>query len=153
MRYSVAMALIENERARFDYQILETLEAGVELHGFEVKSLRAKQGSLKGARVVARGGEAYLVGATIPPYQAANAPRSYDPERPRRLLLWEKEIARIASAEGQQGLTIVPLAVYNKGRNLKLGLAIVRGKKKEDKRQSIRAREEKRAAERTLKRK
>ena len=145
------MALIENQRARFDFTILEELEAGLELHGFEVKSLRAKQGSLKGARVVARGGEAYLVGASIPAWQIANAPKSYDPERPRRLLLKEKEIAHISSAEGQQGLTIVPLAVYNKGRNLKLGLAIVRGKKKEDKRQSIRAREEKRAAERTLK--
>lgn len=153
IRYSTHMALIENQRARFDYQILEELEAGMELHGFEVKSLRAKQGSLKGARVLVRGGEAYLVGATIPAWQAANAPKSYDPERPRRLLLKEKEIARIASAESQQGLTIVPLSVYNKGRNLKLGLAIVRGKKKEDKRQTIREREEKRSADRTLKRK
>ena len=145
------MALIENQRVRFDYVILETLEAGLELLGFEVKSLRAKHGSLKGARVVARGGEAYLVGATIPAWQPANAPKSYDPERTRRLLLKEKEIAHIASAEGQQGLTIIPLSVYNRHRVLKLGLAIVRGKKKVDKRQSIRAREEKRAAERTLK--
>jgi len=145
------MSLIENQRAGFDYVILETLEAGLELLGFEVKSLRAKHGSLKGARVVARGGEAYLVGATIPAWQPANAPKSYDPERTRRLLLKEKEIAHIASAEGQQGLTIIPLSVYNRHRVLKLGLAIVRGKKKVDKRQSIRAREEKRAAERTLK--
>ena len=145
------MSLIENQRAGFDYVILETLEAGLELLGFEVKSLRAKQGSLKGARVVARGGEAYLVGATIPAWQIANAPKSFDPERTRRLLLSEKEIANIASAEGQQGLTIIPLSVYNRGRVLKLGLAIVRGKKKADKRQSIRAREEKRSAQRTLK--
>ena len=145
------MALIENQKARFDFQILEELEAGLELHGFEVKSLRAKQGSLKGARVLARGGEAYLVGATIPAWQIANAPKSYDPERPRRLLLSQKEIAHIASAEGQAGLTIVPLSVYNKGRRLKLGLAIVRGKKKEDKRQTIREREEKRRIERSLK--
>ncbi|HEY4517063.1 MAG TPA: SsrA-binding protein SmpB [Candidatus Paceibacterota bacterium] len=145
------MSLIENQRAGFDYVILETLEAGLELLGFEVKSLRAKHGSLKGARVVARGGEAYLVGATIPAWQVANAPKSYDPERTRRLLLSQKEIAHIASAEGQQGLTIIPLSVYNRGRVLKLGLAIVRGKKKADKRQSIRAREEKRSAQRTLK--
>jgi SsrA-binding protein len=145
------MNLIENQRARFDYTVLEELEAGIELFGFEVKSLRAKLGSLKGARVVARGGEAYLVGATIPAYQLANAPKSFDPERPRRLLLSQKEIAHIASAEGQQGLTTMPLAVYNKGRRLKLGLAIVRGKKKEDKRHTIRAREEKRRIERTLK--
>ena len=145
------MALIENQRARFDYSILEEMEAGLELFGFEVKSLRAKHGSLKGARVVARGGEAYLVGASIPPWQIANAPKSYDPERSRRLLLSEKEIARISSAEGEKGLTIVPISVYSKGRILKLAIAIARGKKKEDKRHSIRAREEKRRIERTLK--
>lgn len=147
------MNLIENQRARFDYIILEEIEAGMELFGFEVKSLRARHGSLKGARVVARGGEAYLVGASIPAFQIANAPKSYDPERTRRLLLSQKEIAHIASAEGQQGLTIVPLAVYNRGRVLKLGVAIVRGKKREDKRQTIREREEKRRIERTLKKK
>lgn len=145
------MNLIENTRAEFDYEILETLEAGMELLGYEVKSLRAKRGSLKGARVVARGGEAYLVGATIPAWQPANAPKSYDPERTRRLLLSQKEIAHISSAEGQQGLTIIPLRVYNRHRVLKLGLAIVRGKKSRDKRQSIRAREEKRRIDRTLK--
>ena len=145
------MALIENGRIRFDYEILEQIEAGLELLGIEVKSLRAGRGSLKGARVVARGGEAYLVGASIPAWQIANAPKSYEPERTRRLLLSVKEIAHIASAEGQQGLTIVPISVYNNGRKLKLAIAIARGKKKEDKRHSIRAREEKRRIERTLK--
>lgn len=145
------MALIENGRIRFDYVILEEMEAGLELQGFEVKSLRAKRGSLKGARVVARGGEAYLVGASIPAWQIANAPKSYEPERTRRLLLSMKEIAHIASAEGEHGLTIVPISVYSKGRHLKLAIAIARGKKKEDKRHSIRAREEKRRIERTLK--
>ncbi|OGG79851.1 SsrA-binding protein [Candidatus Kaiserbacteria bacterium RIFCSPLOWO2_01_FULL_54_13] len=145
------MALIENPRVKFDYQILEELEAGLELLGFEVKSLRAKHGSLKGARVIARGGEAYLVGASIPAWQIANAPKSYDPERTRRLLLSRKEIARVASAETQKGLTIVPISVYSKHRKLKLAIAIARGKKKEDKRHSIRAREEKRRIERTLK--
>jgi len=146
-----SMSLIENERAGFDYELLEKMEAGLELFGFEVKSLRAKQGSLKGARVLARGGEAYLVGASIPAWQKANAPKSYDPERPRRLLLKKAEIVKISSAEAQKGLTIVPLMVYNKGRNLKLSLAIARGKKKADKRRDIRAREEKRRIERTLK--
>ena len=145
------MALIENERVRFDYEILEELEAGLELLGTEARSLRAKQGSLKGARVVARGGEAYLVGASIPAWQIANAPKSYEADRTRRLLLSKKEIGRIASAEAQKGLTIVPIRVYNKRRNLKLAIAIARGKKKQDKRQSIRAREEKRRIERTLK--
>ena len=143
--------VLENKRAGFDYTILEEIEAGLELHGFEVKSLRAGHGSLNGARVVARGGEAYLVGATVPAWQVLNAPKSYDPERPRKLLLSGKEIAQVASAEGEKGLTIVPLKVYNKGRHLKLLIAIARGKKKEDKRQSIREREEKRQIHRSLK--
>ena len=145
------MTIVENKRVGFDYTILEEIEAGLELFGYEVKSLRAGLGSLKGARVVARGGEAYLVGATIPAWQQKNAPKSYDPERTRRLLLNAKEIAHVASAEGQKGLTIVPLKVYNKNRNLKLAIAIARGKKKEDKRHTIRGREEKRRIERTLK--
>ena len=145
------MALIENQRVGFDYDLLERMEAGLELFGFEVKSLRAGHGSLKGAHVIARGGEAYLVGASIPAWQIANAPKSYDPERARRLLLSKKEIARIASAEGEKGLTIVPISVYNKTRKLKLAIAVARGKKKEDKRHTIRAREEKRRIERTLK--
>ena len=145
------MSLIENARVGFDYSILEEMEAGLELLGIEVKSLRAGQGSLKGSRVVARGGEAYLVGASIPAWQIANAPKSYNPERTRRLLLSKKEIARIASAEGEKGLTIVPIRVYNSGRKLKLSVAVARGKKKEDKRQTIRAHEEKRRIERTLK--
>lgn len=145
------MSLIDNTRAGFDYEILEKFEAGIELLGFEVKSLREKQGSLKGARVVARGGEAYLVGATIPAWQIANAPKGYDAERPRRLLLSKKEIVHIASAESEKGLTIIPLSIYNKQRHLKLSLAIVRGKKAHDKRASIREREEKRRMQRTLK--
>ncbi|OGG49482.1 SsrA-binding protein [Candidatus Kaiserbacteria bacterium RIFCSPHIGHO2_01_FULL_54_36] len=145
------MAVVENKKVGFDYTILEEIEAGLELHGYEVKSLRAGRGSLKGARVVARGGEAYLVGASIPAWQVANAPKSYDQERTRRLLLSRTEIAHVASAEGQKGLTIVPLKVYNSGRNLKLLIAIARGKKGHDKRHSMRAREEKRRIQRTLK--
>ena len=144
------MSLVDNKRASFDYSIMETMEAGLELHGYEVKSLRAGQGSLKGARVVARGGEAYLVGATIPAWQAANAPKSYDAERTRRLLLNKKQIAHVLSAEGEKGLTIIPLSVYNKGRVLKLEIAIARGKKAHDKRQSIQERDVKRSIARTL---
>jgi SsrA-binding protein len=151
MRYSGAMSLIDNKRALFDYTVLEELEAGIELFGFEVKALRAGRGSLRGARVVARGGEAYLVSANIPPWQQANAPKSYDPERPRRLLLNVKEINRVLGAEKEKGLTVVPLSVYNKGAKLKVGIGIARGKKKEDKRQSIRERDEKRRIRRSLK--
>lgn len=145
------MSLIDNKRATFDYSILETMEAGLELFGFEVKSLRAGRGSLKGARVVARGGEAYLVGATIPAWQAANAPKSYDPERTRRLLLSEKEIARVAAAESEKGLTIIPIRVYNRSRRLKLEIGVARGKQKADKRESIKKRDTERDMRRTLK--
>jgi SsrA-binding protein len=145
------MSLIDNKRGAFDYSIIETMEAGLVLEGFEVKSLRAGQGSLKGARVVARGGEAYLLGATIPAFQVANAPKSYDPERTRKLLLNKKQIAQVLSAESEKGLTIIPLSVYNKGRNLKLEIAIAKGKKMQDKRESIKKRDTERDIQRSLK--
>ncbi len=146
------MSLIRNDRIGFDYAILEEIEAGIELLGTEVKSLRAGQGSLKGAHVVARGGEAFLVGATIPAWQVANTPTSYEPTRTRKLLLSKKEIAHVASAEGQAGLTIVPISVYNRGRHLKLSIGIARGKKKADKREDIKKRDDERRISRTLKR-
>lgn len=153
------MNVIEHKKARLNYEILKEFEAGLELFGHEVKSLRARHGTLEGAHIVvrpsgARGGvEAYLVGATIPPYQAANTPPEYDPERTRRLLLTKKELRELAGYEGQKGLTIVPLAVYSKGRHLKLRLAATRGRKKYDKRAVIKEREGKREIERTLKNK
>ena len=147
------MSLVDNKRVTFDYHIMETMEAGLELVGPEVKSLRLGHGSLKGARVVARGGEAYLVGATIPAYQPANAPKSYDPERTRRLLLSAKQILEVARAEGEKGLTIIPISIYNKGRNLKLQIAIARGKKQGDKRQAIKKRDTDRDIRRSLKNK
>jgi SsrA-binding protein len=144
------MALINNKKVRFDLEILEEFEAGLELFGFEVKSLRAGRGSLPGSRVIVRGGEAYLVGANIPAWQEKNAPKDYDSERPRRLLLNKKEIAKIANAEEKRGLTTVPLSVYNAGRNLKLKIGVARGKKKHDKRETIKARDEKKKIERQL---
>lgn len=124
-----------------DYEILETFEAGLELLGFEVKSLRMHQGSLLGSHVTIRGGEAYLVSSNIPPYQEKNTPESYDPKRHRRLLLTKGEISKLASLESKKGLTIVPLSVYSKGRKVKVEIAIVRGKKQHDKRQSLKKRQ------------
>lgn len=144
-------ALVENKKARLEYEILESYEAGLELSGAEVKSLRAGKGSLAGARVVVRAGEAYVVGVTISPYQIANTPSNYDPERSRRILLKKKEIADLASREGQKGLTIIPIMVYNKGRLLKLQVAVVRHKKKHDKRDTLRSRDAKREIEMRLK--
>ena len=145
-------ALLEYKKARMRYAVEETFAAGIELFGQEVKALRAKQGSLIGARVVIRGGEAFILGMTIPPYQAANSPAGYDAERTRRLLLTKKEIALLADAEAKKGLTIVPLEVYTSGRNLKARIAIVRGKGAHDHREDLKKRDALREASRTLKR-
>lgn len=147
------MSLLENKKAHLRFETLETFEAGMELHGFEVKSLRSKLGSLEGARVVVRGGEAFVVGMTIPPFQLANAPTDYDPERTRRLLLTRKEIMQLLDAEAMKGLTIIPFSVYNKGRYLKLQVAIVRGKNKADRREDLKRLEAKKEADRALRQK
>lgn len=145
------MNLIEHKKARLQYEILEEYEAGIELLGHEVKSLRAHHGKLEGSHIIVRGGEAYLVGATIPPYQPANTPKEYDPARSRKLLLTQKELAALGGFEGQKGLTIVPLSVYNKGGKLKMRIAVARGKKAFDKRAVLKKRDTERDIRRTLK--
>jgi SsrA-binding protein len=147
------VSLIEHKKARFDYEILKEFEAGIELEGHEVKSLRGKLGKLEGAHVVVRDGEAYIVGMQIPAYQPKNLKGDYDPERSRKLLLTKKELAELAGMEGQKGLTILPLRVYNKGRNLKVALGAARGRKKYDKRAVLKERDSKREIDRTLKNK
>lgn len=144
-------AQITNRKARHDYEILERFSAGLELSGTEVKSIRAGRISLIGSYITIRGGEAYLLNANIEPYQPQNAPANYDPKRARRILLSKREIEELAKAESTAGLTIVPISVYNKGRFLKLDLAIARGKKKFDKRQAIKKRDVERDLKRTLK--
>lgn len=143
-------SLVEYKKARLKYEVLETYSAGIELAGYEVKSLRAKQGSLDGSRVIVRGGEAFIAGMTIPPFQLANAPKSYDPERVRRLLVKRAEIAELLDAETKKGLTIVPLEVYNAGRYLKVRIAVVRGKGKADKRETMKREEAKKEAARAM---
>ena len=145
------MPLIQNKKAYFNYEILEKIEAGIELLGFEVKSLKGGQGSLEGSYVVIRGREAFVVNMQIPPYQPANTPKDYEPTRTRRLLVTKKEIERLSKEENQKGLTIVPISVYNKGRKLKLEIAVVRGKKKYDKRETIKKRDTEREMRRDLK--
>lgn len=145
------MTLPGNKRATFDFELLERFEAGVSLLGTEVKSLRAGQGKLDGAHVVIRGGEAFLVGASIPAFQVKNTRKDYEPERARKLLLTEKEIKELETKSESQGLTIVPIKWHNKGPKLKLEIAIARGKKKADKRQSIQKKDVKRDLEREFK--
>jgi SsrA-binding protein len=145
------VSLIENKRAYFDYEILDKFTAGLELFGQEVKSLRLKRGSLEGSRVLIRGGEAYVVNMEIPPYQPNNKPGNYDDRRTRKLLLSEKEITELNNSGSKKGLTIVPISVYNKGRFIKIEIAIAKGKKNFDKRESIKKRESDRDIERSLK--
>jgi SsrA-binding protein len=144
-------ALVRNKKAGFNFEFIEKLEAGIELRGFEVKSIRAGHGSLEGAYVVVRGSEAYLVNAYFPPYQQGNTPKDYDPYRPRRLLLNKKELHRLIGIEKHKGLTIVPISMYNKGRFLKAEVAIARGKKQHDKRETLKKRDADRDVQRTLK--
>jgi len=142
---------VENRKARFNYEIKEKYESGIELLGTEVKAVRAGQMSLEGAFVIIRGGEAFLINANIPPYQAPNAPKDYDPLRNRKLLLTKKEIATLAGNEHSSALTIVPISVYNKNKKIKVEIALVKGKKKHDKRETIKKRETDRELRRTLK--
>ncbi len=145
------MTLVEYKKATLKYAPLETFAAGLELSGGEVKALRSRLGSLDGAHVIVRGGEAYLVGMTIPPYQSKNTDKAYDPERPRRLLLTKGEIASIGAAESKKGLTVVPLEVYNTRRFIKVRIAIAKGKGKEDRREDLKKKDAMREAERVLK--
>ncbi len=144
-------AYIQNKKATFNYEILERFEAGITLAGHEVKAVRNGMGSLLGAFVIIRGNEAFLVKATITPFQVANTPKNYDPERPRKLLLHHKEIAKLQKELNTAGLTIVPISLYNSKSKIKLEIALVRGKKKADKRESIKERDTKRDIQRTLK--
>jgi len=146
------MNLAENKKFFLQYEALEQYEAGIELLGIEVKSAKNNQAQLDGSRVLVRGGEAFLVGATIPPYQASNTKEDYDPTRARRLLLNHKQIVELYDYSEQRGLTIIPISMYNKGNLVKLKIAVARGKKKYDKRQDIKKRDIERDLGRTLKR-
>lgn len=142
---------IENRKARFNYEILEKYEGGIELLGIEVKSIRSGKMSLEGAFVVVRGGEVFLINANISPYQPANTGKDYDPLRNRRILLTKKEIAELGSNEKNKSLTIVPLSLYAKNRKIKIEIALAKGKKKFDKRETIKKRDTDRELRREVK--
>ena len=145
------VTLITNKKAHFDFELSEKYEAGLELLGGEVKSLRNKRGELVGAHIVVRGGEMFVVNMEIPPYQASNTAPDYDPTRTRRLLMHKKEIRELEQKTQQKGLTIIPISLYDKGRVLKMEIAIARGKKKFDKRETIKRRDSEKELGRTLK--
>lgn len=141
---------ITNRKARFNYEILDSLEAGIELFGHEVKSLKASHADITGAHVTVRGGEAWLLNMNVRPYQENNVPKDYDPLRPRRLLLAKEEIAELEARVRTANLTIVPIRVYSKGRFVKIEIGLGKGKKKADKREAVKKRDAKREIQRAL---
>ena len=132
--------IASNKKALHDYFILQKLEAGLELTGTEVKSLRDGKAQLKDAYVIFRKGEAFLFGAHISPYAHGNR-ENHDPERTRKLLLHRREIEKLLVQTVEKGLTVVPLRLYFKGNRVKVEIAVVRGKKQYDKRATEKARE------------
>ena len=143
---------LDNPKARFNYEMLERFEAGIELFGFEVKSVRAGKGSITGAHIIVRGGEVFIVGMRIDPYQPGNTAPSYEPDRTRKLLLTKKEIRELEESSDKKGLTLVPQSLYNKNGKVKIAFSIARGKKEFDKRDTIKKRDTDRELRRVMKR-
>src|SRR5947209_4609394 len=143
--------IASNKKAFHDYHVLDKYEAGMELTGTEVKSLRDRGATLKDSYVVFKAGEAFLFGAHISPYTHGNR-ENHDPERTRRLLLHRREIEKLESQVTEKGLTIVPLRLYFKGGRVKAEIAVVRGKKLYDKRETEKKREADREAAVAMKR-
>ncbi len=145
------MSYITNKKAYFDFEILEKLVGGIELLGLEVKSIKKSQGSLLGSFVGVRGGEAYLFGADIPPFQMTNTPDTYERTRPRKILLTKKEIKQLADYEIKKGVTVIPISLFPKANKIKIEIGIARGKKKYDKRETIKKRDVERELRREIK--
>ena len=139
-----------NRRARHDYEILETFEAGIVLQGSEVKSLREGKAQLSDAYARVDDGELWLYGVHIPPWRFATGWGSHDPERKRKLLVHRKEIDELMGRSQQQALTMVPLSIYFKDGKAKVQLALARGRKLHDKRQAILSRDAEREAARAI---
>ena len=140
-------AIATNRRARHEYAILETYEAGVVLRGTEVKSLRAGLVNFKDSYATVRNGEVWLLGCHINPY-SHGTDANHDPERDRKLLLHSKEISKLSGKVAERGLTLIPLKLYFKSGRAKLELGLGRGKKLHDKRSTLREREVKREMDR-----
>ena len=142
--------IASNKKAFHDYFVLQKLEAGIELTGTEVKSLRDGKANLKDSYVIVKADEAFLLGAHISPYSHGNI-QNHDPERTRKLLLHKREIEKLHAQIVEKGLTIVPLRLYFKGSRVKVEIAVVRGKKQFDKRETEKRREADREAQAAMK--
>lgn len=132
------MEYIRNKKATFDYTLLETIEAGIELLGSEVQSVKHAHGTLTGAYISAVGGELWLLGAHIPAWQEKNTSTSFDPYRSRKLLVHKKEYLELQHSIKQQKLTVIPLSLYSNNGKIKIAIALAKGKKNFNKRESLR---------------
>ena len=147
----VARSIVtENRKARFHYQILDVLEAGIVLSGAEIKSIRSHGMSIEQSYVRPQGGEVFLLGAHVQPYGFSND-LTYQPERARKLLLHRREIDSLIGAIERRGLTIIPLKVYILRGRVKVEIAVAKGKTAPDKRDAIQEREDKRSMQRVMK--
>lgn len=142
----------DNRQARFLYEILETFEAGVQLVGTEVKSIRAGKVNLRDGYALLRNGEALLINVHISPYDASSEYFNHDPRRSRKLLLNRKELNKLIGQVEQKGLTLVPLKMYFKGSWVKITLGLGKGKKLHDKREDLKRRQDQREMQRAVKR-
>ncbi len=140
-KQSVGKTLALNKRVRFDYDLIETYEAGMALTGAETKSAKEGHIQLKGAFVSMSDSEAALKNAYIAPYKPAHLGDSYDPTRERKLLLHKRELKRLIGKQREAGLTLIPTRVYLRGRYVKVEIALARGKKQYEKKQAIKKRE------------
>ena len=147
----VFQTIARNKKARHTYEIVEKFEAGIELQGTEVKSLRNGEANINDGFARPRGEEIYLLGTHIPPYEQGNR-QNHDPDRARKLLLHRREIKRILAQIDQRGMTIVPLSLYFKHGLAKVEIALVRGKRQYDKRQDMKRRDAKRDMQRAARR-
>lgn len=148
--FDKAKVVAENRRARFDYFVEDRLEAGIELQGTEVKALRGGEGSIAESYATIEGEEVWLINSHIPEYSHGNR-MNHEPRRRRKLLLKAREIAKLHGAITRQGLTLVPLSIYfNSAGRAKIELAVARGKKAHDKRETIKQRDWKREQARVM---
>lgn len=134
--------ICQNRKARYDYDVVETLEAGIVLKGTEIKSIRDHRVTLDGAYATVNDGQVTLVGCSIEPYSHGNL-LNHEPKRDRRLLLHKREIAKFADKASIRGFTLIPLSIYLKGGKAKIELAVCRGRQTHDKREAIKTREAK----------
>jgi SsrA-binding protein len=142
----------DNRQARHLYEILETYEAGIQLTGTEVKSIRAGKVNLRDGYALIRNGEAWLINVHISPYEASGEYFNHDPRRTRKLLLNRREINKLIGQVEQKGLTLVPLKIYFKGSYIKVAIGLAKGKKLHDKREDLKRRQDQREMARVMKR-